>query len=209
MKKDRSDSDLLDEGKLIDYVPFMEKQQYFTVVYNGPVGFIKPWFAVRDSKTYSQQFLTPSIIEGMRQKLQVGGILRHKLTYAGFSLQLEQTHPRGWKNESRTKVLTRPRAIINRGVLLNPRLVLAFATREDAECAVRQHICLCRNEDVLLPEPDIRVMDEAGFDELPGYELRFGERGGHGMFPVGFDRFSPEREMRYGRIEVTGNPVVV
>lgn len=185
----------------------MEKQQYFTVVYNGPVGFIKPWFAVRDSRTYSQQFLTPSIIEGMRQKLQVGGILRHKLTYAGFSVQREQTHPRGWDQLAKKKLMVRFRSILDRGVLLNPKLVLAFASREDAECAVRQHICLCRNEDVLLPEPDIRVMDEAGFDELPGYELRFGERGGHGMFPVGFDRFSSEREMRYGRIEVTGNPV--
>ena len=185
----------------------MEKQQYFTVVYNGHVGFIKPWFAVRDSKTYSQQFLTPSIIEGMRQKLQVGGILRHKLTYAGFSWQREQTHPRGWDLLTKKKLMVRFRSILDRGVLLNPKLVLAFASREDAECAVRQHICLCRNEDILLPEPDIRVMDESGFDELPGYELRFGERGGHGMFPVGFDRFSPEREMRYGRIEVTGNPV--
>lgn len=185
----------------------MDKQQYYTVVYSGPMGFIKPWFAVRDSKTYSQQFLTPSMIEGMRQKLQVGGILRHKLTYAGFSLQLEQTHPRGWKNESRIKALTRRRAIINRGVLLNPKLVLAFASREDAERAVCQHICLCRNEDVLLPAPDIRAMDEARFDELPGYELRFGMRGEAGMFPVGFDRFSPECEMRYGRIEITGNPV--
>ncbi|WP_298062398.1 hypothetical protein [uncultured Rikenella sp.] len=185
----------------------MEKQQYFTVVYSGPVGFIKPWFAGRDSKTYSQQFLTPSIIEGMRQKLQVGGILRHKLTYAGFSLQREQTHPRGWDQLTKKKLMVRPRSILDRGVLVNPKLVLAFASREDAECAVRQHICLCRNEDVLLPEPEIRVMDAVRFDELPGYELRFGKRGEAGMFPVGFDRFSPECEMRYGRIEITGNPV--
>ena len=50
--------------------------------YAGPFGFIKPWTAVRDAsggETYSQQFLTPSIIEGIRQKLEVTAIMRHKL----------------------------------------------------------------------------------------------------------------------------------
>lgn len=42
---------------------------YHVVKYTGPFGFIKPWTAVRDSETYSQQFLTPSIIEGMEKKL--------------------------------------------------------------------------------------------------------------------------------------------
>lgn len=42
---------------------------YYTVKYSGTFGFIKPWTAVRDAETYSQQFLTPSIMEGMRQKL--------------------------------------------------------------------------------------------------------------------------------------------
>ncbi|HPG73661.1 MAG TPA: hypothetical protein PLM49_05165, partial [Bacteroidales bacterium] len=58
---------------------------YYIVKYSGPFGFIKPWTAVRDAgggETFSQQFLTPSIIEGMRQKLEVSGIARHKLTYA-------------------------------------------------------------------------------------------------------------------------------
>ena len=41
----------------------------YIVEYNGTFGFIKPWSAVRDSKTFSQQFLTPSIVEGMEKKL--------------------------------------------------------------------------------------------------------------------------------------------
>ena len=38
----------------------------YVVTYKGQFGFIKPWTAVRDGETFSQQFLTPSIIEGIR-----------------------------------------------------------------------------------------------------------------------------------------------
>ena len=41
----------------------------FVVKYSGQFGFIKPWTAVRDSETFSQQFLTPSIVEGIEKKL--------------------------------------------------------------------------------------------------------------------------------------------
>ena len=46
-------------------------EKIYVVKYSGPFGFIKPWTAVRDRKQFSQQFLTPSIIEGIRQKLEV------------------------------------------------------------------------------------------------------------------------------------------
>lgn len=39
----------------------------FVVTYKGQFGFIKPWTAVRDGETFSQQFLTPSIIEGIEK----------------------------------------------------------------------------------------------------------------------------------------------
>ncbi len=35
----------------------------YVIKYSGPFGFIKPWTAVRDSETYSQNFLIPSIAE--------------------------------------------------------------------------------------------------------------------------------------------------
>ena len=35
----------------------------YVVTYKGQFGFIKPWTAVRDGETFSQQFLTPSIIQ--------------------------------------------------------------------------------------------------------------------------------------------------
>lgn len=92
----------------------------YVVRYTGPFGFMKPWTAVRDSETYSQQFLTPSIVEGMRQKLGVGAILRHRLTHAGFSLQQEQTQSAGWSVSTRARTMTRNMSILNRGVLLEP-----------------------------------------------------------------------------------------
>lgn len=177
---------------------------YYVVKYTGRFGFIKPWTAVRDSKTFSQQFLTPSIIEGIRQKLEVSSILRHKLCYTSVSVQQEQTQPRGWKDMSKQKMMVRSRAILERGVMVDPILKLAFDHEEDAGKAVAQHICLCRNEDILLPVGDVMPMSESDFNESRGFELRFGEN--ENSFLVGFNRFDDVKPM-YGWLEITGNPV--
>lgn len=177
---------------------------YYIVKYTGAFGFIKPWTAVRDSKTFSQQFLTPSIIEGMRQKLEVTEIVRHKLTYSSISVQQEQTQTRGWEYKKQAKLMVRNQSIIERGVMIEPVLRLAFSSKEDAEKAVSQHICLCRNEDILLPETVILEMDEEAFNELDGFELRFGDS--ERSFLVGFNRFEGSQPM-YGWLEVTGNPL--
>jgi hypothetical protein len=177
---------------------------YYVVKYTGPFGFIKPWTAVRDSETFSQQFLTPSIVEGIRQKLEVGKIIRHKLTYESISRQQEVTHTRGWKYYRARKLNQRDRSILVRGIMLNPDLFLALENKTDARKAAQQHICLCRNEDVLFPEENIRQMSESEFDALPGFELRFGEN--DHSFLVGFDRFNQGQPM-YGWLEVSGNPL--
>ena len=177
----------------------------YTVTYTGPFGYLKPWTAVRDGETYSQQFLTPSVIEGMRQKLGVSAIVRHKLSYAGLSMQQEQTHPRGWLHEKKKQQLTRPRAILVRGVLLQPRLHLAFGTEAEARVAATQHLCLCRNEDLVLPELP-QVLTETEFNALPGFELRFADGPTDGAFLVGYNRFAAGAPM-YGQLEITGNPV--
>lgn len=177
---------------------------YFVVKYTGPFGFIKPWTAVRDSETFSQQFLTPSIIEGLRQKLQVEAIGRHKLTYDSISRQQEVTHTRGWEYRKTQKVHLRHRSILNRGIMLNPDLFLAFNNKNDAEKAVSQHICLCRNEDILFPDENIQEMTDEMFDKIPGFELCFGEN--ERSFLVGFNRFNDSQPM-FGWLEVTGNPL--
>lgn len=177
---------------------------YYIVKYQGPFGFIKPWTAVRDSKTFSQQFLTPSIVEGIRQKLDVSEIVRHKLIYTGISVQQEKTQTRGWENKKNQKIMIRNQSILERGVLVNPTLLLAFSSREDALKAASQHICICRNEDVLLPQSKILEITPEEFNDLSGFELKFGES--EKSFLVGFNRFDENRPM-YGWLEITGNPV--
>ncbi len=166
------------------------------VRYKGPFGFIKPWTAVRDLETYSQPFLTPSIVEGMRQKLEVSSVLRHRLRHYGLNIQQERTQSAGWKSEKGQ--MSRQPSIIQRGIMLQPELALAFESYEDAMKAGSQHLCLCRNEDVLLPF-DLVEMAEETFDALPGIELKF--EPSPDAFLVGFNRFAEAAPM-YGHLVI-------
>ncbi len=190
--------------------------KYFVVRYSGTFGYIKPWSAVRDGETYSQQFLTPSIVEGMEKKLfpellnqkGIHKIVRHKLSYKGIDIQTEKTQPREWKTEGKgaDKCFVRPQSILQRGVMLHPTLYLAFTSQEDAFIASRQHICLCRNEDVVLPDAEVIEMEEEEFNLLAGFELRFGSEYTD-AFVVGFNRFDNNEPM-YGRIEIGGEAIL-
>lgn len=190
-------------------------QQFYVVKYSGPFGFIKPWTAVRDSETFSQQFLTPSIVEGIEKKLfpellgsqGIQKISGTRLTYDQISLQQEVTQTRGWNSTKKGKFFQyeRPASILIRGVLINPDLYLAFRNREDAEVAMRQHICLCRNEDVLFPR-ELIISSAEDFnhtEKFPGFELVFEKN--EKAFPVGIDRLSGD--MMYGWLKILGNPI--
>ena len=191
----------------------------YIVKYTGPFGFIKPWTAVRDSETYSQQFLTPSILAGIERKLfpellnadfDIYKIKRHRLTYQQVSQQQEQIQPRGWnaKGTAQNRTYERPRAILMRGVMVNPVLFLAFDNRENAEQAAKQHICLARNEDILYPDETILEVTEDEFnsnDELfYGFELMMEKN--ERTFLVGYNRMDDNRPM-YGWLNIVGNPV--
>ena len=184
----------------------------YIVKYKGKFGYIKPWTAVRDGETFSQQFLTPSIIEGIEKKLfpellessgVICKILRHKLSYSAIDMQQEVTQTRGWKVSKQQ--MTRERSILRRGVMLDPVLYLAFENVDDAKNASTQHICLCRNEDVMLPSSEIMELSEKDFDDLEGFELRFGES--EQSFLVGYNRFDGGKPM-YGWIEYNGNKLL-
>lgn len=212
--------------------------KYYIVKYSGPFGFIKPWTAVRDGETFSQQFLTPSMIEGIEKKLfpeilsrsgLQGFIVGHRLNYTGISRQQEQTWSKAWiekkgdpiieqrvvkkkKEEKLTEVkiptFTRRPAtgILLRGVLIEPNLFLAFANQELAERALTQHICLSRNEDILLPETLTQVEDDEWKSELfPGFELEFNS-GAERQFKVGYNRFDAASPM-YGELKSYGDPI--
>lgn len=192
---------------------------YYVVKYSGPFGFIKPWTAVRDSETFSQQFLTPSVLAGIERKLfpellnkEFGlyKIKRHRLTYQQVSQQQEQIQPRGWnkKGKSTNQYFERPYAILVRGVLVNPILFLAFDNEKDALEASKQHICLARNEDILLPQEEIMIVTEEEFDQdqevFYGFELIPGQS--DDAFLVGYNRLDQNKPM-YGSLKIVGNPV--
>ncbi|MEL6638762.1 MAG: hypothetical protein AAFR05_18555, partial [Bacteroidota bacterium] len=115
---------------------------YYVVKYVGHFGFIKPWTAVRDEETFSQQFLTPSTVEGMEKKLfpelldRPGRhkILRHRINFLGLVSQQERTWSKGgfkvWKAKKQWKTNL---GVITRSVLLEPHLYLAFGRADDAD----------------------------------------------------------------------------
>ncbi len=188
--------------------------EYYIVKYIGHFGFIKPWTAVRDKETFSQQFLTPSIVEGMEKKLfpellETNGIQkikRHRLNYLGIDVQQERTWSKGGfkveKNKGKWKTNL---AIIDRGVMLEPHLYLAFENIEDAMKASTEHLCLCRNEDVMLPNGEIVKMSNEDFVQIEGFELFFnGDK--DTLFKVGHNRYNHSKEM-FGQLKIFGNPI--
>lgn len=186
---------------------------YYVVKYNGHFGFIKPWTAVRDSETFSQQFLTPSIVEGMEKKLfpelletkGIQKIKRHRLNYLGIDVQQERTWSKGGFKAKKEKGKYKTNlAIINRGVMLEPHLYLAFENKEDAEKAMQEHLCLCRNEDIILPS-EILELSKTDFNEIEGFELLF-DGDENSMFKVGHNRFDDVAEM-FGQLKIFGNPI--
>lgn len=187
-------------------------EKYYVVKYTGPFGFIKPWTAVRDSETFSQQFLTPSIVEGIEKKLfpellgetGIKKITGHRLNYLGIDIQQERTWAKGGFQFKKEKEKYKTNlGVLNRGVLLNPNLYLAFGNMDDAEIAFEQNICLCRNEDILLPEKLFETSFEE-FNSIGGFELQFTD--GSNGFKVGYNRFDSAEEM-FGELIVSGNPI--
>lgn len=188
---------------------------YYLVEWQGPFGFIKPWTAVRDGETFSQQFLTPSIVEGMEKKLfpellvekGIRRIARHRLRYGQMDAQQEVTLARGWNYKKNSA--ERPRSIITRQVMVNPTLFLAFRSLEDAERAATQHLCLCRNEDLVYPTGAIYTVKEEeleGDEEMwAGFELLF-DSDAADAFLVGYNRYAEGAPM-YGSLHAYGQPV--
>ena len=190
-------------------------ENLFVVKYTGQFGFIKPWTAVRDSETFSQQFLTPSIVEGIEKKLfpellnkdGIKKIVGHRLSYTQVSQQQEVIQTRGWNSTKQGKqfLFDRLKAVLTRGILLEPVLHLAFLNKLDADRAATQHICLCRNEDILYPDDVIKTsIEEFKKDEtFSGYELVFEKN--EQSFLVGYNRLN--NEPMYGWIKIVGTPV--
>ena len=104
-------------------------EHYFVVKFTGHIGYIKPWTAVRDSSTNSQQFLSPGTLAGINKKLfgleASNHIVRHRLNYAGMDTQKEQTWAKLRKFNKAKRVIDGG-GVINRVVLQEPELWLGF-----------------------------------------------------------------------------------
>lgn len=182
-------------------------KKIFVVQFKGHFGFIKPWTAVRDELTFSQQFLSPSTIEGMEKKLfpelllkkGLKKIKRYKLSYSNITEQQETTQAPGWEFSKKNQNFNRNRSILTRGYLLYPTLHLGFKNIEDAQIAASQHLCLCRNEDLIFPSPNIESMTIKKFNKISGFEFVKSEDG----FLAGFNRFNNNQPMN-GKIEYVG-----
>ena len=171
------------------------------IKYSGHFAFIKPFTAVRDSLTHSQQFLTPSMIEGIRQHLEVKSILRHKLSAIGITRQQECIQAITKKIKREKGVYKANTGIITLGLLIEPWLYLAFDNTDCAEIAFQKHVCLSRNEYVLLPDEEygIKNMTTDEFDSIQGTELLF--KSSPTSLIVGYNRFDNYRPM-YGQISI-------
>jgi hypothetical protein len=179
---------------------------YYVVKYTGPFGFIKPWTAVRDELTFSQLYLTGSILKGMSQKLfglgEMDRILRHRLSYDQLVETQERTLPKLLKT-------AKAGGILKRQVMLNPVLHLAFDTQTDALIAAEQNLCLCRNEDLVWPSEPM-MMSEENFDAVPGFEFVPKTESQGGIFH-GWDRTTVDEagyhQKQYGIIRRVGEPM--
>ena len=93
------------------------------------------------------------------------------------------------------------------GITLTKRNSSSSSSLELAERAILQHICLCRNEDVLFPESNIETVNESGWksEKYPGFEL-IEALEGEPTFRVGFNRFNEATPM-FGSVISFGDPV--
>lgn len=92
----------------------------------------------------------------------------------------------------------------DRGIMIDPILYLAFEDYNEALIASKQHVCLCRNEDILLPDSMIEEMDENSFNSIKGFEMRFGKS--EQSFMVGYNRF--DNSPMYGWLEIDGQSIL-
>jgi len=191
----------------------------YIIKYEGSFGFIKPWTAVRDSKTKSCDYLTPSILMGIERKIfpelsknensKLNKIIRYRLSFQDISFQQESTKSINYeqKGSKNNKYFIANTFIVSRGLLINPVLYLMFNSKEDADIAMEQHICLCRNEDVMLPTELIELENESEFDDeinFPGYESFSCEINDNNSIFCGMNKYTKNNQ--YITHKMFGNP---
>lgn len=200
---------------------FKKSEIMYLVKFYGSFGFIKPWSAVRDTITKSCDYITPSILMGIERKLfpelmvndngKLNKIIRHRLSFQDISFQQETTRSVNDEVVVDKKKKLRYRkpktSVINRGVLINPILYLLFNKKEDVEKVMMQHICLCRNEDVMFPIDMIELSDENEFnneDLYSGYESFSSNENEVNSIYCGYNKYTKNKQ--YITRKIFGTP---
>lgn len=170
-------------------------------------GFFRPYNAVRDSETYSLTYLTPSILNGMEENMDIpfGSIKRHKLTFSKERMDKEQVKTSfgyRWENGEQIKCSNdgNTSGIHLKHCLINPVIVLGFENKEFAEIASKSTLYLGQTEYLVYPSNGVYEVSEKEFDELPGVETFPSDENG---VDCGFNRFKNNEPMFIGikRIE--------
>lgn len=165
----------------------------YYVRYSGEFGFLKPANAVRDESVYSESFLTPSNIEGIRLYMGVSSIDRVKLYHNGFALMMERV--RGPVSYARAMRIVKPKKnirIINKSIakkyyMVRPTVIFGFYNEQDAKIAEKTSFSLGSSECIVLPMHRYWTSSVEEFNEFPGAE--FVEAVDGDMY-VGWNRFT-------------------
>lgn len=156
-------------------------------------GFIKPWNAVRDVETYSLTYLPPSFIRGIKYELGIkGDIIRHKLLFSKSHMQKDFTKAVVYLKNGQRSVTNH-----HRHTLVNPKLILGFETKEDADLAIGLPIYMGQNIYPLYGNASVGVFEitTEEFDKLQGVEtFETTESDENGLY-VGNDRRNNNKRM--------------
>lgn len=191
----------------------------YVVKYQGKFGFIKPWTAGRDEYTNSLRTLYKSSLMGIEKKLfpelfnekDLCKIKRYRIDFDTIKTVKETTRsavPKKIKNKDKNKIKYEYQSsIVNRGVLINPTLFLVFKNKEDVDVAMKQHVCLSRNEDVMLPIELIELNNMEDFEQLEefsGFEMEFFDNPVDNAFWCGKNKYTGKDQ--YGVEIMYGTP---
>jgi hypothetical protein len=153
--------------------------------------------------------LFPELILNENGKLNK--ILRYRLSFQDISFQQESTRSINYERKvsklNKKKYFSANTSTIKRGLLVNPILYLMFNSKEDSENVMIQHICLCRNEDIMLPTELIELNDESEFDDeerFSGYESFSCDENNNNSIFCGLNKYTKNKQ--YVQLKMFGIP---
>lgn len=176
----------------------------YIVKFFGDFGYIKPFTALRDVKTYSVKALPPSVVMGIETKLfddVKNRILRHRLSFTSMIPTNEQTT--SIQAVKTKKGVKKNSSMHCRYVLLNPTLYFVVDNFDDAELMTEQTIRLSRNEDILFPDEkiiEISDINEFDTDTYSGYELIPCDSSHVNAVWYGYNRYTEKDQYAYMKI---------